>query len=576
MDNINDITVRDGKLVTIRGGLQYSKQTHQGLTFVNSSLAGGETADPPSNSAVTLPIHTKVSFLATSDGRSRVRKAGHAKKGRTAKTSKTANHSDSYSLANKSSASLDTIPMPVSIVNHEIRNCNLKRHRELPAWTLYDIPNNLPAASKRLLHITLTYAPITAYPFYEHGILSHNPLKGPAAYLALVEDSTNLLCALTIGALYDTVRSGRKDSPELVLFTSQLYAFVNEKLSSQDQSRSVANTTMNTVSVLAMISGYLGKHDHWHIHMRGLMRLIDMAGGQDHLDPPVMAGIRKADMTGAIAASTNPYLPWMKRQAEITCPLIHSRFTAIRNELRSLLAPCGVDIRVIDNIAYAAAFHKCVVNSKKDQVVHDPFVLADNYDQMVHELLSTPRPLRNHDELVSPTATRELAIEIDWGSYSRKDAALSQDELTQATESALRILTILFLREPTTDLPCGEDVMIWILESHVRTITLQLKNRGQPHGLNHWPQKPVFIWLGIAGNFLSTLHGAISVGQRDSRSQATVYRDLLQHVLTPAEMVEPELVSDQDLAVCRILDLRYLTGEIWDKRAAIKHTLGLS
>lgn len=54
-----------------------------------------------------------------------------------------------------------------------------------PVWASAVLPEDLPDSHKRLLHLTVVYWPIIAYPLGEHALLSYNPLQAPGWYMFL-------------------------------------------------------------------------------------------------------------------------------------------------------------------------------------------------------------------------------------------------------------------------------------------------------------------------------------------------------------------------------------------------------
>jgi hypothetical protein len=267
MDHEN-MSVRDGKVVTTKRSLGYSKQKHNGTTFVNLSHAGDE-AKPP-----VAPRHSAsadVTFLSNLDGRRKPRISknltGPRKKEATKSTTAATDSADSCTTPARALS-------PTSIHDHQQIHGSASIIPGPPGWSLYNLPKQFPDSSKRLFHICFTYGSIIAFPLYEFEILTHNPLRSPEGYRALVQDPTAVQCALAMGALYDTVRSGKQDSQDLLSSTLQLYPLINEKLGTRKGTRST-NSTMIVISVLAMIAVRLPAHIYFPMatdNLAGLSR----------------------------------------------------------------------------------------------------------------------------------------------------------------------------------------------------------------------------------------------------------------------------------------------------------------
>ncbi len=38
---------------------------------------------------------------------------------------------------------------------------------------------------------------------------------------------------------------------------------------------------------------FIGRYDHWHVHMQGLLQMVELNGGLEEIRPPTLAKIRK-------------------------------------------------------------------------------------------------------------------------------------------------------------------------------------------------------------------------------------------------------------------------------------------
>ncbi|KAK6087995.1 hypothetical protein SCUP234_01061 [Seiridium cupressi] len=556
MNHINEVTIRDGKLITTSGGVRHAKQKYQGTTFVNTSVARRKSSAQPHGRRPSKSAHS-TSMVIDLNGK-------RARRGITT------------DIGNTKSTRSDML--------HSLEKCaQQQRINGLPEWSLYEFPDQFPNFSKRLFHIALSRSPVLAYPYFEDGILTNNPLIGPAVTMSLMRDETILLGVLATGAMYDAVRRGKKDSRELLFLSSELYSRIKDMLNPDKLGMQDINTAMYAISSLAMIAGYLHNHDHWHMHMRGLVRLMELSGGQKQVHPGIISGIRKADFTGALASSSAPYLTWMRYQEGMECPNA-ATFLMIDAEAHRILDPCGVDGEVTGYIAYAASLQKCIADCKaqKGKIKFDPLVFGEHHDMIVHGLLSTPGPLRESEARLSSTTPTHIddTLEARAMSPGLGDEMTATQRCISALESALRILTILFLREPMVDLPCGEDVMLHLLEGHVKTLLGKKASRSYIDSPDNMvdrslvAMKPPLIWISIAGDLLSKLHG--SPWQGGTQTSHSLFKELLRSVLTSEEIDNPSCVPPEDLSICRILDLRYMRGGLWNDSEAMRRLLSIT
>lgn len=150
------------------------------------------------------------------------------------------------------------------------------------------------------------------------------------------------------------------------------------------------------------------------------------------------------------------------------------------------------------------------------------------------------------------------------------------DSNIKAIESAMRILALLYIRDPTIDLPCGEILFLDLLNQRKQARHSEDSLIDPLLLRSHIAQKPTLIWMCIAGNCFTTLemkatgeYGANNIGR------STIYKELLNEVLGPEVFKKkPELVSE-DMELSRCLDLKYLRGPHWNSRTAMRQILGV-
>ncbi|KAI1074032.1 hypothetical protein F5B20DRAFT_574363 [Whalleya microplaca] len=595
MDHFN-ATVFNGSMVATRRGFQVTKHRHRGTAFVNSSAGDIEQHKSTPKPAYSLPIrNTQFKFITNGEGatklsvpKRRVRRSRSPSEkipGSGIKTSKKLAHDSPRSRQSSYSSSISSeeCPRKEPCDRVKVEHSTDESLQSLPAWASYKLPEELPESYRRLLFMCLAFAPNNDYQFDEGGSLEYNPLDVPERYVWLVQDPTSLHCAVTLGALFDALRSGKRDTPSLLSLSSQLSSIINRRLNQKTQNGRVRDITIHAVATLAILAGYLAKHDHWHVHMSGLLRLIDLAGGQHKLDVQTVTTIRKADFVGAISAATKPCIPFIRRQVPLSCPNSVVNQDQHARDLGRHLSACGLSISVIDTITGVAGFNSCISLplELKGTFRFDPEVAMEHYYYLGYKLLTVPEPLRQFDEVVSPTTTRNLAIDIP--SNPARALRGPTDDCAKSIESAMRILTLMYIREPTFDLPCGETILFKLLDEHLRNI---LNTRRTPSSLeslidplllqdSYARQRPILIWICLAGDLFSTLKVLSHGDNSHQTSGSNIYQELLENALGPVASTHLDLVSEDDLEVCRLLDLRCLGGQNWNARQAMRHILGL-
>ncbi|KAK6841510.1 hypothetical protein PG987_002370 [Apiospora arundinis] len=378
--NFSNTTISRGQLVATKSGMQVNKHLHRGTAFVNwSPHEAPSSASKEAGRSKALPLRPVRWHVKPRTQANKAKRKERSKPSATKTKEQTAPGGEAVQIR------------PAS------RGPPISSECIFPVWASAVLPGDLSNDHKRLLHLSVTYWPIVAYPLGEHGLLSHNPLRTTGQYMFLFQDPTSLNCLVALGALYDTLRSGRKESFPLGSLISKLYSIVGDHIKGNGD----MNTTMNAIATLATIAGYQGNYDHWSLHMKALMQYIPAAGGLEKVDIGVMGGIRKADFAGALSLSTKPSLPWKRRQVELQCIPEIGR-DAMHQGLERHLAPCGIGKTTIEAVATVASYHRCISYTKRqnrerrrgeDAVVYEPLEVAEHYDYTMYRLLAEPEPL---------------------------------------------------------------------------------------------------------------------------------------------------------------------------------------
>lgn len=302
MDHYN-VTVKDGALVSTRRGFLVSKSKHNGTAFVNSSA---QSVRPKLRSVptVSLPISGEIKFVHDGeDGRKSKRrtrtpeareKTPAPRKPRAKKQqAQDELHLRPLTPASSSSpCSSSSVPFvgekPGSRDGSE-EACS-SRTKSLPAWASYKLQDGISDSQQRLHFMTRGLGP-TVDPYAEQGSFQDRYQKTTDEWR--VQDPTSLHCVITLGALFDALQSGKPNSPALGKLASQLCAIIKRRLNDKKQWEKSYEVTIRAIATMAIIAGCQGKPVHWCVHMRGLINLINMAGGQHKLDAGTISIVRR-------------------------------------------------------------------------------------------------------------------------------------------------------------------------------------------------------------------------------------------------------------------------------------------
>jgi hypothetical protein len=286
-----------------------------------------------------------------------------------------------------------------------------------------------------------------------------------------------------------------------------------------------------------------------------------------------------------MSAATKPSMPFVEHHRDYPCmlpPTVPGK--NVRVVERHLYA-CRIDPGVISTVASVAGFNQDFDHIRKLQgdFKYDPEGIMEHYYSLVYRLLLRPEPFRDFDEVISPSTSAKLDLHTqDFPTPQSMISATDADSVTKAIESAMRILALWYLREPTNDFPCGENIMLELLEGHVKAILADRQPERTRDMLidplllqeSRAAQKPTLIWICIAGDIFSTRR--MEAPREDHSGQPSVYRQLLMEVLGAEASRDPSKVPEDDLELCQYLDFRYVKDEWWDEREAMRHILGLS
>ncbi|KAK7943451.1 uncharacterized protein PG986_012564 [Apiospora aurea] len=405
MDHFNS-TVFNGTVVSTRRGFTVTKQKHKGLSFVNASIQDADTRSKPQTTTKTanvLPPAATITFV-TNQGEGKKGTAGQLKTTAASKGVRSSPKSDiskrrpktqtrRRSCSSSTSASThSSLASDIALRNipdgHETGKGSNPLSKPLPPWASYKRPLSPLDFVRRLRFMAYALTPCKAYTLNEFRLSGEGSLSVPEE-LWLEKDPTSIHCATTLGVLYDTLASGKREAERLSSLSSQLVWVINRKLNAAEQTRTANNVTIHGVSALAIIAGYQGKYVHWQVHMKGLMRLLGIAGDQDRLDVRTVNTIRKADFTGAISSATKPCIPFARLHHELLVPpMVYD--TAMIRAIQQHLQACALDPATVKTISDLALFNRYMdyLTTPGSSSKHDTQTVIEEYYFLKHQLLS--------------------------------------------------------------------------------------------------------------------------------------------------------------------------------------------
>ncbi|KAF3010464.1 hypothetical protein E8E14_004402, partial [Neopestalotiopsis sp. 37M] len=511
MDHFN-ITIQDGAMISTRRGFKVSKQKHNGTAFINSSASNVAPARKESGSGSILPTSGELTFVNNGgDGRRSRRKNrstiqdGHKTSSRSAgREGAHGRLSPGTRLSSSSPRTTvsDTFNSEQASSSSSANGLNHPEPIPLPPWAAYSHHSQARIdPAKRLRFMALAFG-------HNEPAQVENPRPpGEVKPAVMIEkstwqihDPTTIHCALTMGALFDAAKQGKYETPQLTALASQLYSIVNRRVSEADRSDKARDVTIRAVASLAIISGYQGKSEHWHVHMQGLLNLVDIAGGQESLFPGTLDVIRCADIIGALSAATKPctVLVGLPCKARYVSKLEASE-KAVRDVRRSLEA-FNFEKEMTETLAATAKFcedHDATNQDKNTSSSSQEHALDmfEDFHYLSRRLLTVPEPLREYDSVMSPPAsTNDLPLHTQLYPSSEPTQVYPAHATTNAVETALRILVLMYLKEIMLDVPCNDLMLLNLLAKQLRFI-LSAQRLGS-FGEN---KVPVLVW-GAAWN----------------------------------------------------------------------------
>ncbi|KAM7220359.1 hypothetical protein V8F06_004325 [Rhypophila decipiens] len=526
MDHFNS-TIRDGELVSTRRGLQVSRQKFNGISFVNaypqssgstSASGSGPTISPdqprPSQQRQFKFVEAENSSGANTSRSQRQDSNSPTVSGLSTETCHTKKTRKRLSPRDQPST---TSPAPssrrsshassnTSSVGEGLKNATSATERvaSQPAgaswWPSHEPPMKMSKDNWSLFHRYFATLPSKIYPFED--ILAYNPATGSEFYEMHANDEVAVQIVLMCGSIATAIVDEEINPKGLAYYISIICAMLNRKL---NQNKAVDHVTLLCIAALAASACYVGRLDHWHMHMRGLQKALDVNGGLSGLPAWLLNKIHLTDLEGSTALACGPYLEYTMTSEPVSNILAPTLRNRICSSLSNLLGPLQIDSTVIDALSSLSLFSASVKLARRSSgaVTLEPHAFTAEWLAVKHLLVTQPRPLRDQmaatakPSLFNPfkvpgtdTPTTSNAIIAGEG-----DLYIGSHRLQPGVpvipaglgpggplEPALRIACLLYQKELLPNWPRnlgGYAVLLKLLNEHMRSLrTILADSRG--------------------------------------------------------------------------------------------------
>ncbi|KAM0284416.1 hypothetical protein ACHAQH_001992 [Verticillium albo-atrum] len=622
MDNFNNCTVEDGALVTMRRGFQVSKAKHNGISFVNV-IAGSEQAPKKTSESqlrrgteltnLSQPLERRFRFvnkhqepraprvIPRPKGAPQVLHTEKAEKHKPLKAKSNvpravSGHVGPVYLYNTTSSSSEDAESLNKALDEFKQSYQSAPYLSMTSWRAevwathnYSVP--MSVSKQKLLHVYMRFIPFKMYPL--ESILSHNPTRSPKFFERLQVTPNSLVSVTVAGSLVEAVLTGQRCSDAMLEQESYACGVVNGELQKSTKLRGQkAHGIMECICSMAVGSAHLGRHDHWHMHMKGLKQIIEMIGGIDKSWAYVMNKVRRANVKAAAALATSPYLEYERVYGNISDSLPRTTRARLSNAVKSILSLCNVQQVIIESFASLVLFTHAVsvaLAAKKRTILYDPEAFIEEWLWVEYQFIRFPGVLRDE---TTPIPSIELDLNLGERRYKEPfvrgtrycaPGKLLPTHADNIIEPAVRLAGLLYVDALVPDEPRtlnGYAVLLGLLTTAIENILARLAARGRQCGDGEVfddglpsmaAMRPILIWVGLTG-FMVAWAGD---GERFwglGRYDRTMYRECLVQIIgsTPESV---DMLLEEDLALCRLLDAKNLVLKDIATRTVLKGIL---
>ncbi|ORY69520.1 uncharacterized protein BCR38DRAFT_87068 [Pseudomassariella vexata] len=613
MDHNNEIA-RDGVVHTKRG-FNITRQKHRGLTIVNSSSAHNKSQvwstfskpQPPSMKFVTQknPAGQK---------RRRSRTQAYNEKGPIGAHT----DSDTRLASNRSHrrrAKTEVYPPKAS---GEAENASVVPTEEIHATCEPDLPDEgsslldpgkmIPSGSDHPLENSI-YANMPSRVAAAHpGGSSQESILFMLACSSLCPtwDLPKILATaasptlikpivLLMQHLHRMAMEGDRITEAFSARYGELCSLVGRLLNSGGESNTTQMIKIQSISFLALLAGFLGRHDDWLIHMRGLNHLVKTCGGQEALSYSLLTLIRRADLTGAFELAIEPFFEFKRCRPSVLYVLSIEERDQTSHAVYQTLSGSGISKPIIVILSYLANFINAItlavstmgtLNLDTEEMVEDCFFIE-------YSLMSFPGPMRSQELATAMIYAGDPSVcssecgseDSTYASAAAPATDKTSVECKTSLEIALRLTAHLYfklLNPPYPDGIVGFVNVVKLLTKHMRTILNRMRSQALDAAIDsslvfgstvpNFPReasRAALIWICLSAHYMAGVYEANCCSRGAStRDWSGVHRQLLAEVVG-----DVELLTVGDLEMCCLFDFGRLLDQCWDVRVKIGEML---
>ncbi|KAK4249608.1 hypothetical protein C7999DRAFT_39272 [Corynascus novoguineensis] len=501
MDHFN-ATVKGGKLVKTRRGLQVSRQRFNGLSFVNASPEDAASGPNPSREAWT-PSSAQHQIKFVEDGNESQSEGSYKRDiGRLGssvteelRARRQTTRKEKLPAASPAKTPSRLLPTPfgdqsfqledrvADIVSLWISPTTSSLATGAPEGDVAGPESPLSDDDWALFKQYLEFNPSRMYPYED--VLAYNPARGTDLHAMVTGDRAAMHCLLMCGSISSAV-STSTEPRDLGYHISKTCAILNQKLSQQ---HAVDAVILHCITNLAFVGYYVGRLDHWHLHMRGLRKVLELNGGSAGLPPWLVAEMHKADCRGAVALASTPYLAFTRQYSPISGGILSEVHEQVSISISALLSPLLIHSKVIEALSSLATLASAIRRARQSAgtVVFDPHAFTEEWQAITYALLAQPWPLRelqpDDPSSMNPYSSTtsnptDSPTEVSYISDHRllPFAHIAPSVVPSAAgplEPALRIAALLYLKELLPDWPRnigGYAVLLSLLRRHLAEV----------------------------------------------------------------------------------------------------------
>lgn len=623
MDHFNVTVAQNGKLISTRRGLQVSKQKFNGTSFVNSYPQASNcssSADPDSSQLLQRKfkfvtkqkepkkpsVRNKAKDVDNKDSEEETRNDQAKKPARRRNTTRSDDNISVTSASQRPSPEQDGLQPSFSVTAqdfYDIADIG-KPTPWIPIWATHDLPSYMTEENRKMFHNYFSVVPRKMYPFED--VLDYNPSRSYDFYYLVINDLAALHCVLMCGTMFESIAKGEMSSKDLSYHISKVCSIINRQL--DNSPKRVGSITLECITTLALMGNYIGRYDHWHVHMKGLQKMIEMNGGLEGVRPALLSKIRKTDIKGAATLGSSPYFPFSRLYKNASDTLPEATRQQIVNDVTAVLSPSNISPPVLTSVSNLAKLVNAYAYAKTSRLVtFDPNEFTEEYQAVQHALVCEPGPLRSGARPGTPEADVD-PIDPSWlktedfvKNHQAAIAPVIPAEHGNTLDPLLRICSLLYLKELLPDFPRnlgGYSILLSLLTHQLRQLIDEnrVKTAVNYHPLTSdevldprlldwtaenddedWDgkivaMKPALVWVCLIGNLSSLIGDKNECRFGADHYDRSAYRECLAEVVGLSVDTVDDL-TDSDLSLCQLLDIRWIQDGKWDDKSALKRIL---